>query len=51
MSYQANDKGYYGTFGGAFIPEMMYPNINQLQNCYLEIIESDEFRQEFRQLL
>ena len=51
MSYQSNDEGYYGTFGGAFIPEMMYQNINQLQNCYLEIIESEEFQQEFRQLL
>jgi len=51
MSYQSNNEGYYGTFGGAFIPEMMYQNINQLQNCYLEIIESKEFQQEFRQLL
>ena len=51
MSYQSDNKGYYGTFGGAFIPEMMYQNINQLQNCYLEIIESDSFKQEFKQLL
>ena len=51
MSYQSNNEGYYGTFGGAFIPEMMYQNINHLQNCYLEIIESKEFQQEFRQLL
>jgi len=51
MSYQSNDKGYYGIFGGAFIPEMMYPNIHELQNCYLEIIESIEFQQEFRHLL
>lgn len=51
MSYQSDNKGYYGTFGGAFIPEMMYQNINQLQKCYLEIIESKDFKQEFRQLL
>jgi len=51
MNYQSDDKGYYGTFGGAFIPEMMYQNINQLQNSYLEIIESSSFKQEFRQLL
>jgi len=51
MSYQINDKGYYGTFGGAFIPEMMYQNINQLQNCYLHIIESEDFKQEFSRLL
>ena len=51
MSYQTDEKGYYGMFGGAYIPEMMVQNISQLQNCYLEIINSSEFRQEFRQLL
>ena len=51
MSYQSNNKGYYGDFGGAYIPEMMYQNISHLQNCYLEIIESDEFKHEFKQLL
>ena len=51
MNYQSDDKGYYGIYGGAFIPEMMYQNINNLQNCYLEIIESPDFQQEFRQLL
>ena len=51
MDYQSDDKGYYGIFGGAYIPEMMYQNINNLQNCYLEIIESVDFQQEFRQLL
>ena len=51
MDYQSDENGYYGTFGGAFIPEMMYQNISQLQSCYLEIIESDSFRQEFKLLL
>ena len=51
MNYQSNNKGYYGPFGGAYIPEMMYPNINQLQNVYLEIIESDQFKQDFKLLL
>ena len=51
MNYQSDDKGYYGTFGGAFIPEMMYQNINNLQSCYLEIIQSEAFQHEFRQLL
>jgi tryptophan synthase beta chain len=51
MSYQSDKKGYYGRFGGAFIPEMMVQNIEQLQSCYLELIGSDEFKQEFRQLL
>ena len=51
MSYQSDDKGYYGIFGGAYIPEMMFQNINHLQQSYLEIIESESFKKEFRQLL
>lgn len=51
MGYQSNKEGYYGMFGGAYIPEMMFQNINQLQNCYLEIIGSEDFKKEFRQLL
>ncbi|MFV0376732.1 MAG: tryptophan synthase subunit beta [Mangrovibacterium sp.] len=51
MSYQVNRKGYYGEFGGAFIPEMMYPNIEELQEKYMEIINSYNFRQDFIELL
>ena len=51
MNYQIDNKGYYGIFGGAFIPEMMHQNISELQNCYMEILESDSFKQEFKQLL
>ena len=51
MSYQADKKGYYGMFGGAYIPEMMFRNIDHLQKNYLKIIESDDFQREFRQLL
>jgi len=51
MSYQADKKGYYGMFGGAYIPEMMFRNIDHLQKNYLKIIESDDFQKEFRQLL
>jgi len=51
MSYQVNKKGYYGDFGGAFIPEMMHPNIEELQEKYLEIINSDDFRHDFMHLL
>jgi tryptophan synthase beta chain len=51
MSYQVNQKGYYGEFGGAYIPEMMVPNIEELQMKYLEIITSYDFRQEFIELL
>ncbi len=51
MKYQVNEKGYYGEFGGAWIPEMMYTNIDELKRRYLEIIESESFTQEFDQLL
>lgn len=46
-----DDNGYYGRFGGAFIPEMMFKNINELQENYLDIIQSDEFIREFEILL
>lgn len=48
--YQVNEKGYYGDFGGAWIPEMMFTNIDELRRRYLEIIESDEFKTEFEHL-
>jgi len=51
MKYTVNEKGYYGEFGGAWIPEMMYTNIDELKRRYLEIIESEEFRTEFDHLL
>ncbi len=51
MDYLANEKGYYGEFGGAFIPEMLKPNIDALNDCYKEIINSYEFKQEFIDLL
>lgn len=49
--YQVNDKGYYGNFGGAYIPEMLYPNVEELQEEYLNIIENEEFKAEFSKLL
>lgn len=51
MKYTVNSKGFYGEFGGAFIPEMMFPNIEELKLRYLEIMESQEFKQEFKSLL
>ena len=51
MKYNVNEKGYYGEFGGAWIPEMMFANIDELRRRYLEIIELPEFRKEFDQLL
>jgi len=51
MKYTVNSKGYYGNFGGAFIPEMLYPNIKELEDNYLQIIESELFQKEYRTLL
>lgn len=52
MSYRnPDDHGYYGEFGGAFIPEMLYPNVKELQENYLTIIESEEFQAEYQNLL
>ena len=49
--YQVNQKGYYGPFGGAYIPEMLYPNVEELQQQYLSIIEDPSFKAEFEELL
>jgi len=51
MSYHINEKGYYGEFGGAFIPEMLYPNVEELRQQYLQIMQSEDFQKEFNQLL
>lgn len=49
--YQVDEHGYYGQFGGAYIPEMLYPNIEELQKRYLEIIYEEKFQSEFKSLL
>jgi tryptophan synthase beta chain len=46
-----NEWGYYGNYGGAFIPEMLYPNVALLQDTYLNIIHSSDFQQQWRSLL
>jgi tryptophan synthase beta chain len=51
MKYTVNAKGFYGEFGGAFIPEMMYPNIEELKAKYLNILGSGSFQTEFKKLL
>ena len=51
MRYNVDGKGFYGEFGGAFIPEMLYANIRELQENYLRIIESEDFRKEFKYFL
>jgi len=51
MSYFVDNKGYYGEFGGAYVPEMLYPNVAALRRQYLEIMEDPSFQQDFRRLL
>ena len=51
MSYNVNEKGYYGEFGGAYIPEMLYPNVEELRQNYLKVIAEPDFQKEFNQLL
>ena len=43
--------GYYGEFGGAFVPELLYKNLEELENCYLQIMRSEEFKLEYNSLL
>ncbi len=50
-SYHADKKGYYGEFGGAFVPEMLYSNVEELRLRYLKVIQEDSFQNEFNQLL
>ncbi|MFP4025028.1 MAG: tryptophan synthase subunit beta [Thiohalospira sp.] len=51
MNIKVDNNGYYGRFGGAFIPEMLYPNIEELRKKYLEIIQSKSFIHDFKSLL
>ena len=50
-SYHADEKGYYGVFGGSFVPEMLHPNMETLQGSYLEIMNEPSFKKEFHALL
>ncbi|MCP4883736.1 MAG: tryptophan synthase subunit beta [Flavobacteriales bacterium] len=50
-SYHADEKGYYGIFGGSYVPEMLYPNMETLQASYLEIMNEPAFKEEFHALL
>jgi tryptophan synthase beta chain len=48
---QPSEQGYYGDFGGAFIPEMLHRNVEELRTRYLEIMQEPGFRDEFESLL
>ena len=49
--FSVNEHGYYGSFGGSFIPEMLYPNVEELREQYLTILESVAFQEKYHQLL
>ncbi len=49
--FQPTEEGYYGQFGGAFIPELLYPNIKELEDNYIRIIASEAFQKEYKALL
>ncbi|MCB9040776.1 MAG: tryptophan synthase subunit beta [Lewinellaceae bacterium] len=51
MMIAIDEKGYYGEFGGAFIPEMLHPNIEELRQQYIQVMEEPAFQREFHQLL
>lgn len=51
MNFTVDQYGYYGNFGGAFVPEMLYPNVKELQENYLKIMYDNAFQEEFQQLL
>ncbi|CAL2103590.1 tryptophan synthase subunit beta [Tenacibaculum sp. 190130A14a] len=51
MKYNPDHNGYYGQFGGAFIPELLYPNVKELEDNYIQIIESETFQKEYKDLL
>jgi len=51
MNYLVDEKGYYGRYGGAYIPEILHGCVEALQNSYLQILESEAFKSEYHRLL
>src|SRR5690606_16917950 len=51
MNYNVDENGFYGKFGGAFIPEMLYPNVEELKQKYLQIMNEPSFQEEYHNLL
>jgi tryptophan synthase beta chain len=51
MNYKVDEKGYYGRFGGAYIPEILHKCVEDLQHTYLKVLESDSFKRKYHGLL
>lgn len=50
-TFHVNSEGYYGEFGGAYVPEILHRCVEELQKSYLEVIESESFKREYDELL
>lgn len=50
-TFQVDERGYYGEFGGAYVPEILHRCVEELRRAYREVLDSDDFQKEFRQLL
>lgn len=50
-TYQVNQEGYYGEFGGAYVPEILHGCITELQNAYRQVLDDPSFKEEFALLL
>lgn len=50
-SYQVNEKGYYGEFGGTYIPEILHRCVSELQEAYSKVLDDEGFKKEYAQLL
>ncbi len=50
-TYKISENGYYGDFGGAYVPEVLYKCIEELKHAYIGLLESDDFQKEYRALL
>ena len=51
LIYNVSESGFYGEFGGAYIPEMLYANVEEIRTKYLNIISEPDFQEEFNSLL
>ena len=51
MSFSVDERGYYGRFGGAYVPELLWANVEELRTRYLDILGDARFRAEYEQLL
>ena len=51
MEYSVDEKGFYGQFGGAYVPEMLHPNVEELKENYLKIMQEPSFKEELDDLL